>query len=240
MYRAGIRGSNDALMSIKSLAIQNIPINLSCTYKGLHLEQSIRPLSVGSDYVAFQTPKLQMCYTMHDWVYLHSRILPETVRAEAEMISSTTRQMKLKNFIFMGSPWRDRQEQRVQPAYPIPVDVSKRKQGFGAVISNLSIHGIAMMIYPERADLPEINYGDDLDLDFQLNVSTGVSLRSKVIAIRRAGELITHLGVRLFPTYQQEHWLENFITTRKIEILNELEQNVRDKLEPPRAKDLYF
>ncbi len=112
---------NDALQAVKSLAFQRVPLNLVSTYKGVHFIERIQPIKIGVDSITFRAPRLQVCVTLRDPVYLYSRVLPETVRAKPQLLNTSPQELRLSDFSFNGNLWFDRMEQRVQPDRPIEV-----------------------------------------------------------------------------------------------------------------------
>jgi hypothetical protein len=74
-----------------------------------------------------------------------------------------------------------------------------------------------------------------IDINFQLDSQTRLSMRSTVAYVRKGGACLVNLGLRLFPTPNQEILLESFITRRKIEIMNELQQQARERMDSGRV-----
>lgn len=231
---------NDALQAVKSLAFQRLPLNLVSNYKGLHFVEKIEPLKVGVDTVVFRAPRLQICTTLRDPVYLHSRVLPETVRARPQIVNCTAMELRLTDFTFNGNLWFDRLEQRVQPERPIPTLLTIQRNVYSATLKDISMHGAGVMLYlGDHPDL-EILVNTPLDLRFELTPQTRLSLHGRVVCRRRIGAAMLYLGVRIYPSSEQSLWLENYISRRKMEILGELEQQVYQRMEPQPVKDLYF
>lgn len=220
----------DALPSIKALALQRIPISLTSSYKGLLFDEKVIPLRFGSNHVAFRAPSREVCCTLHDPVILHSRVLPETVRATTEAIDIGMGEVRLTNFEFTGTAWRDRSEQRIQPAKPILSTVKIEKNTYHANIANLSLHGAGLLVFLMEESVPVRLIGLPCDLHFLLDEQTPLSLQSRVITARMMGTSTLSLGLRLFPTATQEIWLENMIAHRKVEIMSELKHQVKSNI----------
>lgn len=231
---------DDALQAIKSLAFQRTPLNLFCSFKGVHFSEKIQPLQVGIDHVTFKMPAMNICLILRDPVYLNSRVLPEAVKASPQMMSCTTPELRLSNFSYTGTLWFDRLEQRVQPERPVSVGLSIHKKNYNATLKDISAHGAGLLVYVgENPDL-DVLTNTPVDLRFQLTPTTRLSLPGKVICRKRYGRGMLSLGVRIFPTQSQEGWLTTYTNRRRAEILNELQQQLNNTLEPQRVKDLYF
>ncbi len=230
----------DALQAVKSLAFQQLPLNLVSNYKGLHFVEKIEPLKVGVDTIIFRAPRLQVCTTLRDPIYLHSRVLPETVRARPQMINCTTMELRLTDFTFNGNLWFDRLEQRVQPERPVATLLAMHRSVYSATLRDISLHGAGLMLY--LGDYPDLDIlvNTQVDLRFDLTPQTRLSLHGRVICRRRIGAAMLYLGVHIYPSNEQSIWLENYIFRRKMDILGELDQQVHQRMEPQPVKDLYF
>ncbi|MEN4012963.1 MAG: PilZ domain-containing protein [Chloroflexota bacterium] len=231
---------HDALQAVKSLAFQRLPLNLVGNFKGLHFIEKIEPLKIGVDTVVFRAPRLQVCATLRNPVYLYSRVLPETVRASPQMINCTAMELRLTDFTFNGNLWFDRLEQRVQPERPIPTLLTVHKSVYSATLKDISHHGAGLMLYVGDQPELELLVNTPLDLRLELSPQTRLSLHGRVVCRKRVGTAILYLGVRIYPTQDQARWLENYIARRKANILRELDQQAYQRMEPQQVKDLYF
>lgn len=231
---------NDALQAVKSLAFQRVPLNLVSTYKGVHFIERIEPLKVGVDSITFRAPRLQVCLTLRDPVYLYSRVLPETVRARPQLINSSPHELRLSDFSFNGNLWFDRMEQRVQPDRSIEVTLRLHNRLYTATLRDFSLRGMGLMLF--IGDQPDFDVvvNTPVDLHFDLTPSTPIAFHGQVVCRRRVGATMMYLGLRIFPSEQQTRWLENYIVRRKLEILNELDDLINQQMEPQTAANLYF
>ncbi len=231
---------NDALQAVKSLAFQRVPLNLVSTYKGVHFIERIEPIKIGVDSITFRAPRLQVCMTLRDPVYLYSRVLPETVRAKPQLINSNPQELRLSDFSFNGNLWFDRMEQRVQPDRPVEVMLKLNNRIYSATLRDISLHGAGLLLYIGDQPGFDVLVNTPVDLRFDLTPTTPMDVHGQVVCRRRVGSTMMYLGVRIFPSEEQTRWLENYIVRRKLEILNELDDLINDQLEPQTAADLYF
>jgi len=218
--------SRDALQAVKSLAFQRIPVAVSSNYKGLFFEEKVAPLKVGPDYIVFKAPKPQICLSLRYQVWLHSQVLPESVRATLQTIHTANGEITLTNFSYTGDYWRDRQEQRIEPAKPVHAKVNLAKQSFPANLTNLSLHGAGLLVYlgdsTDRSLVPR----SPIEVCFTLSEHIDFHILGTIASCRQMGYSVIQVGVRLQPTLNQVAWLENYIANRKIEILHELDEKV--------------
>ncbi len=226
----------NALMSIKMLAFQQTPLTLTTSYKGVLFDEKIKPLKVGADQITFSAPRQHILITMRDPLYLHSNALPESVRASLLSINTNACEMALTNFRFSGCPWRDRHEQRIQPAVPLAAMLTIDKRIYQAKLTDLSLHGGGVMINGGTEPLPSPAIKSSIDINFQLDSQIRLSMPAAVVYVRKGGAFLLNLGLRLFPTSSQETLLETYITKRKIEIMSELHQQARERIDAIRAE----
>ncbi len=221
----------NALIPIKTLAFQQTPITLTTCYKGLLFDDKLKPLRVGSEQITFSSPRQQILLTLKDPLYLHSRALPESVRANLCSINNVAREITLANFRFSGAPWRDRYEQRVQPDQPLPAMVTIDRRIYQSSLVDLSLHGAGVIVNGAGSEVPEPALKSSVDINFQFDSQTRLSMRSLVVYVRRGATYMLNLGLILIPTPNQETMIESYITRRKIEIMTDLQQQARERFE---------
>lgn len=216
--------SRDAMQAVKSLALQCIPVAVTSTYKGLFFEEKVAPLKVGPDYIVFKAPKPQICLALRYQVWLHSQVLPESVRATLQTIQSTSGEITLTNFTYTGDYWRDRQEQRIEPANPVQARVNLAKQSFPANLTNLSLHGAGLLVYLGENTDRNLIPRSPIEVCFTLSEHIDFHIQGTIASCRQMGYSVIQMGVHLQPTLNQIAWLENYIAKRKIEILKEMDE----------------
>ncbi len=222
--------SRDALQAVKSLAFQSIPVAISGTYKGLFFEEKIAALKVGPDVIVFKAPRPQVCLSLGEQVWLHSQVLPQSVRATRLSGTSGSGEITLTNFSYTGAYWRDRLEQRIEPCAPVRATVTIQKKSYPANLTNLSLHGAGLLVYLGDDTGCSLSPRSALEVCFTLTEHNDFHLLGSVAGCRQMGYSVVQLGVRLQPTLNQVTWLENYITRRKIEILRELDEKVAQSI----------
>lgn len=216
----------DASQAVKSLAFQSIPVAVTSTYKGVLLEEKVAPLKINPDSITFRAPKMQICATMRTPVILHSKLLPESVRAQIQYINPRSGEICLSNFSFTGCYWQDRGEQRVEPADPVYATLTVYTQRYRSNLTNLSLHGAGLMIFLGDNIGSNLIAKSKVDLNFKLSEHNEFTVAGSIASIKFLGYSLAQAGLILYPTANQEIWLEKYITTRKIAILDELDHQV--------------
>lgn len=219
----------DAMQDVKSLAFQRIPVAVTSTYKGMFFEDKVAPLEVGPDYIVFKAPKPQICLNLRYQVWLHSHVLPESVRATLQTVHTASREITLTNFAYTGDYWRDRQEQRIEPANPVHAKVNVAKQSFPANLTNLSLHGAGLLVYLGDNTGRNLVPKSPIEVCFTLTEQNKFHILGTVASCRQMGYSVIQVGVHLQPTLNQAAGLDNYITKRKIEILQEIDEKVANR-----------
>ena len=230
----------DALQAVKTLAFQQTPVNIVGTYKGMIFSERIQPLKVGQDYVIFRAPCLQVCLTLRDPVYLYSRMLPETVRARPHLLNCNTHELRLSDFSYTGSLWFERGEQRIQPESPALAELILNGQRYSATLKDLSVHGAGLFIDQTPGNELDVCINTPVELYLNLGPSLQMTIPASISQRRKVGKVLLMVGLRLRPSPTQETWLNSYISDRKIDIYNELEQQIRLRLEPQMASTPFF
>jgi len=232
----------DALAAIRALAIQQLPLTLVTSYKGMLFEQTLMPRKVAEDGLHLPLPKAHLCATQNEVVYLHSRFLPATVRAFARWQSAGEPEVCLTYLRFLNSRWQPRLEQRVQPERPLPATVWIERMPFEAIVTDLAVRGVGLLFDPHLATPPTmLRAGLPVEVVFHFSADFRLTLSAEVVYMRRAVEdWIWRVGVRVYPTPEQQRWLESYVARRRVKIYEELEQRARLLMEPPATPDLYF
>ncbi len=224
--------SRDAMQAIKSLALQSIPIAITSTYKGILLEEKLTPIKVNPDSIIFRAPKKQICASMRNPTIIHSQLLKQSVRAQLQYIDTHAQEICLTGFTYTGNYWNTRDEQRVEPGNPIYATLVLGAQRFRASLVNLSIHGAGLLVYLGDATGRDLAPKASVELSFKLTEATEMHIAGDIVSTKFLGYSLEQIGVHLRPSRVQETWLENYITRRKMEILDELDRTASVKLNP--------
>lgn len=231
----------EPLTALRALAIQQLPLTLAVPYKGLILEQTLQPRAVSSEGVFFPPPKIMLCAAIYQTAYLHSRFLPATVRGYVQWLTTERCELHLSNLRFLTTPWRPRREQRVQPEEHLAVTVWVNRLPFQALLTDLSIHGVGLL-FDSWVETPPANLERGLKFDVTLPLASqhAITVSAELVHVRRYQEHLWQVGARLFPTLEQERWLDHYVAERRVEIYSELEQRARELREVAQGSGLFF
>ncbi len=226
---------------LRALAVQQIPLTLAVPYKGLVLEQTLQPRSFSAHGVYFPPPKPQVCAAIYQTAYLHSRFLPATVRGHVQWLMDEGCALHLTDLRFLAAPWRPRRESRVQPKGSFPVTVWVDRLPFQALMTDLSVHGVGLL-FDSLVETPPAGLAAGLRMDVTLQLASQhrITVAGEVIHARCREEHLWQVGARLFPTLEQERWLDLYVAERRVAIFTELEQRARELREVGQSLGLYF
>lgn len=241
MDRNQIIPSMDALAVLTSLAGKKVPLYLSLPYKGMALPQELQILEIQDGQITIQAPNQGRDFLVGDFIFLHSQEIPQTIAARLSEINLPTGQLKLSEVIYLGTPWKERSEPRVEPKDPIMVDVCTASMAYRACMENLSLNGAGLLAYKAIERGIPVEPQQRVLLDFELPPDHRRIVVRGVIANRHLlGNNLVRIGVHILPSVNKKRWLQRYILWRKNEILEELERNSFEENRYSTVVNLYF
>ena len=223
------------------LASQAETLTLTHPYKGLVLSENVRVLSVEENQVVLQAHDTRILPVLKNCIHLHSQLFPYPVSASLVDLNQWTGKIRLQNLIFTGSEWKVRNGDRVQPRGPTYVTIRSGDNRITACLEDISKTGLGMVAYRLLERGADILTGDSVRLDFRLMEKDRVmSMNGIVVGMSRVGQSLVRIGVRFVAKPVQAWHLDDYINTRKNEILSELELTNRQSTERYRVEALYF
>ena len=215
-----------------------IPLTLVCTYKGMVLSQDIHLLSVLPGQVVLQAPQNRLLISLSKSIYLYSRDRLESFKAEVQEVKEG--RIVLSNLTTIGRSWKERICERVQPGSTIYADFHMNKLSIRACIEELSTTGIRLSAYKLFEKGLSLHRDAIGLLRFRLpNDRIEMSLKAKVIYFKQYEKMVIS-GVRVYPSSPQADRLQKYVSIRRNEILQELNQKCAEMYEPQKVSDLYF
>jgi hypothetical protein len=241
MTTAAYRSSDNAVSILGALARKKAPLAMSHPFRGMILTQDLSLVSLQADQALVQAGRNWLAANPGELIYLHSPECREVFAARVLGINIQLGEMALGEFENTGRPWIERAHERVQPRLPIRVIIQMGDRTVTASMQNLSLSGIGLLAYKLNDRGIEVQTGQAIKLDFELpQVSARLSLPGRVLNVKHHGDRVSCLGVNTFPNVDQARVLERYVTRRKVEILDELDQSFNDAFEPQNVKELYF
>lgn len=230
----------DASQAIKLLAYQGEPISLVGCYKGMHFYEDISPVRVGSDHVVFRSPSVKLSLMLHSRVFIHNRLLPETIWAVPQVISGSPGEINLKEFAYTGTFWSDRREQRVQPEIPLQAELLMSGIKHPVTIQDISTQGLNVWLDPGIERNVEISINHPVRVSVFLKSEIPMNIQGRIVNRHNLGHGMLALGIYLTPDSTQEAWLALYIAERKKEILMELDELVCYRLGTYQIQEQFF
>ncbi len=214
---------------------------MSVLYKGLVLSELIRPLHMGHDYGVFQASGQNYLTGIKEIVYLHGTEDPQTIRARIDEVNPKRAWITLSHFTPLQTNWRDRQEDRVQPARPIQVRLYHSSKLVSGSLNNLSVQGLGVLLYHMQEKGPKLDIGSRVRVEIPILYGfTPVKMDAHIQSMRFVGTNQVILGLQANPNRKQLLTLKQYIEYRKNEIFSELDTVKFARLEPRSTKDLFF
>jgi hypothetical protein len=235
------RSTQSAVNVLGNLARKKAHLTMSHPFRGMLLTQELLLLSIQADQALVQAGRNWLAANPGELVYLHSSACKEVLAARVLGINIQLGEMALGEFEDTGRPWIERMHERVQPRLPLRVLLQIGDRNLAASLENISLSGAGLLAYKLLERGIELQAGQPIKLDFELPVvHTRLSLPARLVNIQHHGERVSCLGLKTFPNVDQVRLLERYITRRKVEILDELDQSFNEAFEPQSVKELYF
>jgi hypothetical protein len=241
MSNVPYRTLGDPEKLFSNLAQRKVSLCLSQSFRGVMLTQELSLISLNADRALVQMRHNWLPANPGDYTYLHSPDFDQVLVARVLAVNIQLGEMALGDFLPIGRSWTDRGHDRVQPRLPVRVMVRLSDNPLHASLENLSIDGVGLLAYKPLEKGFELTPGQALKIDFELPQIRGrLSLSGRMVNIQYHGSRVACLGINTFPNTEQARSLERYISYRKQEILEELDQVTSEVLEPHSVKELYF
>jgi hypothetical protein len=241
MDRNQIIPNHDAIDLLSRLAKKNVPLQLSMPFKGMALAQDLLILDIQDGRITMQAPNQQTTFLIGDFVFLHSQEIGQTMVARLAEINFRAGLMKLSEVVYLGTPWKERSDTRVEPKEPIMVDVRSGPVAYRACIENLSLNGAGLLAYKV------IEKGVPLEPHQRVLIEFGLPpdhrrlvIRGVVANLHLLGDTLVRIGVHILPSLVKKAILQRYISSRKNEIMEELGRTYLEENSYSTVVNLYF
>lgn len=232
---------SDIISAIDSLASQNSWLKLTKPYQGLILSEDVKIITVNDQRAVFQVFDSKICAALMGCVHLHSPALPRTVKARIKDLCISEGMFALSDFTYLDSDWHNRLHERVQPKQPTYGFLRYKDFHFRAPLKNISVDGMGVLVSNPGDNEAEIQPNSTVNLDFQVTPEYGwTALKGRIVYLIEVTKSLLRLGIHLQPNAQQARKLEKYLTIRKKEIMEELDQTFLAAISPFGAECQYF
>ena len=236
-----VSAPNNALAAIRSLGRQNVNLELSKSFKGIILKQDVSVREVNPDCVTFQATNCKMCAALEGYVHLHSRQFPRPMVASVADLNYKKGKIVLSGFDYADSDWKRRRHERVRPKNPTYVTLHWGGKSIRAPMDNISANGMGILAYKLFESGIKIKPRSRIKLDFELPPDYKfVSVKGTVVYLHEMGSALMRIGIRLHTNANETRFLGKYITRRKKEIMEELNQSFNELSKPWGVENLYF
>jgi hypothetical protein len=241
MDRNQIILNDDAINLLTRLAEKNVPLQLSMPYKGMALAQDLHILDIQGGRITMQAPNQQIDFLIGDFIFLHSQEIAQTMAARLAEINFRDGVMKLSEVVYLGTPWKERSDTRVEPKDPIMVDVRSGPIAYRACIENLSLNGAGLLAYKVIEKGVPLEPQQHVLIEFELPTDhQRLVIRGVIANLHLLGDTLVRIGVHILPSMLKKVLLQRYIFSRKNEILEELDRTCLEENRYSTVVNLYF
>lgn len=233
--------SNEIITVIDSLASQNSCLNVTKSYRGIILSEDVKIISVNNQRAVLQTFTSKICAAFAGCIHLHSPAFPRPVKARVKDVCISEGMLALSDFTYLESDWKNRLSERVQPKQPTYGFLMTNKSRFRASLKNISDNGLGLMVSTADERERHLQTNSSIKLEFQITPEyKWTALRGRIVYLIKVSKSLFRLGIQLQPSTQQARKLQKYITLRKKEIMNELDQAFLAAIAPMGVECQYF
>jgi hypothetical protein len=220
---------------------QNTSLLMTKSFRGIIINQEVKPDSVDRNHVVFQAYNRDICPALEGCVHLHSPLLSKPVKALVKDLSISRGMFLLSDFSYLESEWKEREHERVQPEAPTYVTLYCQSMEYRASMLDLSVNGMGLLVGNSEKCEMEFEANSCVRTDFEPSpgfrwLKLGGAIHYQV----KVAKSIVRLGIRLYPKIEQARQLEKYVAKRKAEIMQELEQAYLNASLPLGVECQYF
>jgi hypothetical protein len=232
---------NEVLNIISSHAAQNISMKLTKSFRGLLLNQDVKVLAVNRYRAVFQIFDSNICAALEGRVHLHSQAFPKPVSARLIDQNVSKGMFALADFAYGNNDWIERKNERVRPKNPTYVSLQCRGESMRAALQTISIDGVGVIACRTIEPDTKVQTYSKIKLDFEITPNyRWESLEGLIVYMIKKHSSFTRCGISLNPNQKQAQLLERYVTLRKREIMEELNQVYLTATSPAGAERQYF
>lgn len=227
--------------NLESLLKPNNKVKLTQPFKGMLFTQELAFISMELGQAFFTISHGRLLVNPGDRVFLRSSSGTEVFLARVVELDNYCGRLVLEEFKSLGRVWAMRSHDRVQPHQPTRVMLHCKDCFMPTFLENLSLDGVGLLAYKpiERGLEPRIGHAVKVDFDLP-GMRRRLSLSGKLVNVIYPGAHVAYIGVQTYPSAQQAYLMEKYITNRKCEIIDEIDQVIHASFVPPNVHDMYF
>lgn len=206
-----------ALNALDYLLSVNPEIELLNFYKSCPVSINARITAVDPDGIVKVkvSPPGSVCLYQNKTTVLLSATLTEVIRAKIKRFDIVDGFVLLNDFSYLTAWTGQRMVVRVQPDQNIEVTMQSENREIQGVVADISLNGIGVLV--EKPDLE-----DNEILQVDLSLPTGKSALRGMVVETIPQDGIYRMGVKFLSNSRDISFLLKYITSRRLEILDEV------------------
>ncbi len=234
--------SDGCFNTLQNIADKKENLTLTSTFKGLSLDQRAKVEKIQKEQVHLRINDFRIFSFPGKQVILHHQSFSKPIQASFQKSCWLNEGVLiLTQFAYKDEDWVARTHERVQPKSPIYVNFRYRGKPFRGDLENIAISGMGMLVdrfFEKEINLPnsqKIYLNFSLPPDYEL-----ANLSGSIINVQPICKNLMRVGIRLLPRPYEMSCLKAYVSQRKTEILDELDQVLVECYEPEDVFGLYF
>ncbi len=232
---------SELLPVFKRLAKQESVLTLSNSYHGIEWFQDSKVLEVNPEFAVVKVKDCKAFAEPGEQIRLHNTAFSRPVKATLRNMDCDRGLLFLADLSFSDCEWRFRFHERVQPKDPTYAELYFNRRGIRAYIENISLNGQGLLIDQNYWAESRLKVWSNVALRFKLPPNYEWNcLKGSIIYKNPINQRLVRLGLCLHPSPEDSRSLVNYVTARKQEILEELDQKSFNKTASPGIEALYF
>lgn len=213
-------------------------LTLTKQFRGLELKQPVRMLGISPGHATLQATDPMLIPLLEGTVYLHSQAFARPIAGHIQNLLDSEGIFALSDFAEFD--WHARRFERVQPEELVYVKMHSKHKIARLRLDDISATGMGVVAEHEVFETAKVIQGQLVKLDFTLQGLPFTDLPAKVLYRARLGRWLEKIGLQLMPGAMQRRKLEQYVSRRKAEILEEVSQIYLQSREPRGIECQYF
>ncbi len=241
MSTEGCVATRELLPVFKTLAKQKSVLTLSNSFHGIEWFQDSKVLEVNPEFAVVKVKDWKAFAEPGEQIRLHNTAFSRPVKATLQDMDCDRGLLFLAGLSYSDREWQSRFHERVQPKDPTYAVLYFNRRGIRAFIENISLNGQGLLIDQTYWADSRLKVWSKVALRFKLPPNYEWNcLKGSIVYKNPINHRLVRLGLCLHPSPQDSRSLVKYVTDRKQEILEELDQKSFDKTASRGIEALYF
>lgn len=214
-------------------------ISLTKHYKGITLSEDVRVLDIQPDCATIRASRREIFPCLVGKIHLHSQVFPQSIAGRIYPVDYAQGTFLLSDLAY--ADWKDRSFERVHPKDSVYVNLYHNKETYRAFLEDISVDGLGVLGNNAMDPSSRLRSGVKVKLALKLREEDPLeNLAGMLVYVQKICQELVKYGLHIYPNAHQKRALQRYITRRKGEILEEVNQKYIRSREPQRVENLYF